>query len=324
MKNALSDWAWYQKVKGGMFSRKLRAENLQTGLEFDNFKPCLESGTVNWISWSNCSLFRGDDSDLWQRESRPFQWQEFRLLTCELLPVCTSIFYACSSFRKWQSLPLNNKPSIQKNAFEIKISQAMVLYCPFLNGVAAFQTLKNQRPPTAYLRSVTFKSLNRLLCANSKAINSSLIILWYINIQKGTSTLRSTRQAMFGAWCLFTSLRHWSSSCTLLRNKPRFSSRLVRAFKTGGALCGAGDGQQLADDSSHGVGESVRTAGLGSWDAPCGCGPASTFDLTHGLCHPRVQITRFEICHVWALKYCEIMRIPFLFVVREFSKINSV
>jgi hypothetical protein len=58
-------------------------------------------------------------------------------------------------------------------------------------------------------------------------------------------------------------------------------------------LCGAGGGQQHADDGSHRVDESVRTAGRGSWtadeslqsagedvNAPCGCGPAPTSDLT--------------------------------------------
>jgi hypothetical protein len=59
-------------------------------------------------------------------------------------------------------------------------------------------------------------------------------------------------------------------------------------------LCDAGDGQQRADDGTHGVDKSVRSSGRGSWatdeclqsagkvaHAPCGCGPAPTSDLTH-------------------------------------------
>jgi hypothetical protein len=38
----LSDWAQYQKAIGGVyFTKKLRPETLQPGLEFDNFKPRL-------------------------------------------------------------------------------------------------------------------------------------------------------------------------------------------------------------------------------------------------------------------------------------------
>jgi hypothetical protein len=60
-------------------------------------------------------------------------------------------------------------------------------------------------------------------------------------------------------------------------------------------LCDAGDGQQRADDGTHGVDKSVRSSGRGSWatdeclqsagkaaHAPCGCGPAPTSDLTQG------------------------------------------
>jgi hypothetical protein len=43
------------------FKNKWRAEALQPGLEFDNFKPRLKSGILKCISWLNGSFFGGDD-----------------------------------------------------------------------------------------------------------------------------------------------------------------------------------------------------------------------------------------------------------------------
>jgi hypothetical protein len=45
-----------------LFCKKWRAETLQPGLEFDNFKPQLKSGIFKCISWLKCSfIFGGDD-----------------------------------------------------------------------------------------------------------------------------------------------------------------------------------------------------------------------------------------------------------------------
>jgi hypothetical protein len=58
----LSDWARCQKAIDGIyFTKKWRAETLQPGLEFDNFKPRLKSGIFKCISWLNGSFFVDDD-----------------------------------------------------------------------------------------------------------------------------------------------------------------------------------------------------------------------------------------------------------------------
>ncbi len=57
-----SDWARFQKAMGGIyFPKNWRAEILQPGLEFDNFKPWLQIVIFNCISWMNGSFFGGDD-----------------------------------------------------------------------------------------------------------------------------------------------------------------------------------------------------------------------------------------------------------------------
>ncbi len=59
-KKRLSDWAQCQKAIGGInFTKKWRAETLQPGLDFDNFKHRLKSSIFNCISWLNGSFFWG-------------------------------------------------------------------------------------------------------------------------------------------------------------------------------------------------------------------------------------------------------------------------
>jgi hypothetical protein len=61
-KKHLFEWARCQKAIDGIyFTKKWRAENLQHGLEFDNFKPRLKSGIFKCISWLNGSCFGGYD-----------------------------------------------------------------------------------------------------------------------------------------------------------------------------------------------------------------------------------------------------------------------
>ncbi len=71
LKKHLSEWARCQKAIGGIhFTNKWRAETLQTGLEFDNFKPRLKSGIFKCISWLNGSLFEGWLSGFSERGSQ--------------------------------------------------------------------------------------------------------------------------------------------------------------------------------------------------------------------------------------------------------------
>jgi hypothetical protein len=50
----------YESHGGIYFTKKRRAETLQPGLEFDNFKPQLNSGIFKCICWLNGSLWSGD------------------------------------------------------------------------------------------------------------------------------------------------------------------------------------------------------------------------------------------------------------------------
>ncbi len=69
--NHLTEWAQCQKVIGGIyFTKKGRAETLQLGLEFDNFKPGLKSCIFKCISRINGSFFVGDDRGFLKEESK--------------------------------------------------------------------------------------------------------------------------------------------------------------------------------------------------------------------------------------------------------------
>jgi hypothetical protein len=60
-KKHLSGWARCQKAIGGIcLTKKWRAETLQPGSEFDEFKPRLKSSIFKCISWLN-GLFLGSD-----------------------------------------------------------------------------------------------------------------------------------------------------------------------------------------------------------------------------------------------------------------------
>jgi WD40 repeat protein len=53
-----SDWARCQKAVGGIcFTKKWKAETLQPGLDFDIFKPRLQSCILKCISWLTVSFF---------------------------------------------------------------------------------------------------------------------------------------------------------------------------------------------------------------------------------------------------------------------------
>jgi hypothetical protein len=56
-KKQLFEWARRQKAIGGIYvMKKWRAETLQTGSEFDQFQPWLNSGIFKCISWPNGSF----------------------------------------------------------------------------------------------------------------------------------------------------------------------------------------------------------------------------------------------------------------------------
>jgi hypothetical protein len=64
LQQLLSEWARYQKAIGGIyFTKKWRAETLQPGLVFDNFKARLESCIFKCISWLNGPFLGGYNRD---------------------------------------------------------------------------------------------------------------------------------------------------------------------------------------------------------------------------------------------------------------------
>ncbi len=75
------------------FTKKWRAGTLQPGLEFDNFKPRLESGTLKCISWLNGS-FLGDDDRGFLRGSQDLSHgTNVHSLDSATFSVFTSIIY---------------------------------------------------------------------------------------------------------------------------------------------------------------------------------------------------------------------------------------
>jgi hypothetical protein len=73
-KKHLSDWARCQEAIGGIyFTKKWRAETIQPGLEFDNFKPWLNSGIFKCISWLNVSFLGGDNRSFPKEEVETYQ-----------------------------------------------------------------------------------------------------------------------------------------------------------------------------------------------------------------------------------------------------------
>jgi hypothetical protein len=71
LKKALHEWGWRQKTTGGIyFTKKWRAETLQPGSEFDNFKPRLKIGTFKCISLLSGLFFWGSWSGFSERKSQ--------------------------------------------------------------------------------------------------------------------------------------------------------------------------------------------------------------------------------------------------------------
>jgi hypothetical protein len=73
-KKHLPDWARYQKAIGDIyFTKKWRAETLQPGLEFDNFKPRLTSSIFKSISWRKGSFLGDNDQSFLKEGVRTYQ-----------------------------------------------------------------------------------------------------------------------------------------------------------------------------------------------------------------------------------------------------------
>jgi hypothetical protein len=74
-KYPLSDWVRCQKAIGGIyFTKKWRAETVQLGLEFDDFKPWPNSCIYKYSSCLDASILRAMMGVFWKRESRPVYW----------------------------------------------------------------------------------------------------------------------------------------------------------------------------------------------------------------------------------------------------------
>jgi hypothetical protein len=103
LKKHLSEWAWCQKAIGGFyFTKKWRAETLQPGLEFDNFKPRLKSGIFKCISWLQGSIFGRDDRCFLKGRVRTYLMAPtLPLNSPSKFSVFTSIFYG----HWWHSRP---------------------------------------------------------------------------------------------------------------------------------------------------------------------------------------------------------------------------
>jgi hypothetical protein len=81
-----SGWAsCLEAIDGIYFTKKWRAETLQPDLEFDNFKPRLESGIFKSISQLNGSFYGGDDDRGFLKET---------VKTCQLFS-CPHIYSLC-------------------------------------------------------------------------------------------------------------------------------------------------------------------------------------------------------------------------------------
>ncbi len=86
----LSDWARCQKASGDIyFTKKWRAETLQPGLEFGNFKPRLKSCIFECISWLNGSFF-GGVFESWSQDLS--NGTSVNSLTCQLFFCCPHIY----------------------------------------------------------------------------------------------------------------------------------------------------------------------------------------------------------------------------------------
>jgi hypothetical protein len=92
----LCEWARCQKAIGGIyFTKKWRAETLQPGFEFDNFKPRLKSGIFKFNSWLTGSFFGGDDRDFLKEGVTTYLITKRRLLTRQFFFLSSLLYSRC-------------------------------------------------------------------------------------------------------------------------------------------------------------------------------------------------------------------------------------
>jgi hypothetical protein len=88
----LSEWARCHKATGGIyFTKKWRAETLQRGLEFENFKLRLKSGIIKCISWLNDLFFGGYDRGFLKEDVKAY-------LMAGMSPLNSPTFFLLLSF----------------------------------------------------------------------------------------------------------------------------------------------------------------------------------------------------------------------------------
>ncbi len=93
-KNHWFQWARCQKaIRGIRFTKKWRAKTLQTGLEFDSYKPRIKSGIFKSISWLNNSSFGGDDRGFLKEGVKAYLMAPMSLLISPIFCISTLIVY---------------------------------------------------------------------------------------------------------------------------------------------------------------------------------------------------------------------------------------
>jgi hypothetical protein len=94
-KKHLSEWARCEKAIGGFyFTKKWRAETLQPGLEFDNFKPRLKSVVFKCISLLNGSFLRVMIGVFWKSEVKTF-------VMVPMSPLTSPTFFRLHIYSLW-------------------------------------------------------------------------------------------------------------------------------------------------------------------------------------------------------------------------------
>jgi hypothetical protein len=93
------EWAWCQKAIGGIYiTKRWRTETLQPGLEFDDFKPRLESGIFKCIFWLNRSFFGDGDQGFLKEVVKAY-------LMAPMSPLNSSIFLCVHIYSLWFMIP---------------------------------------------------------------------------------------------------------------------------------------------------------------------------------------------------------------------------
>jgi hypothetical protein len=180
-----SEWAWCQKAIGEIyFTKKWRAEHLQPGLEFDNIKPRLKSGTFKSISWLNSLLIGGrwaKTSVLSSLEIEQRRLFRIRSKSSEHFSFVfaqnwakTSVSSSLEIERSWL---LHEESQLRSNSSEVQTRQSRSSACqrPANRESQTFEptrssTDRSSRPRPRVLRSIVAKTL--VAWASGDAVDS--------------------------------------------------------------------------------------------------------------------------------------------------------